>query len=151
MYIVNDGSNRLNLSIDLSEWMNVVVKGTQVPVESVQDGYWGEVSNMLTVPSINEEMRLNVDPYSTHRLTIQTGEQKETRFNASLTCTVQAGENSDKTQCGDDDSIYVSTSNTAEHKKTSVALIQFKLGYPKQRFRSFLKVYLNFNLEQGEF
>ncbi len=115
MYIVNDGLNTLNMSIDLSEWADGVSVGTKIPVESAQDGFWGEISNLLTMPRANGKMDLFLGPYSTHRLTAHVGGQTEVWLNASLTCTARAGNNSELVGC-QDDAVFVGTSNTDKHE-----------------------------------
>jgi hypothetical protein len=139
VYIVNDGTSRLNLSIDLSEWADSVQAGTQLPVESVQDGYYGEISHVLTVPETRSNIGLFVHPFSTHRLTVQVGLQRELRFNATMTCTARAGDNSQKGDCRSE-SMFVGTSSSSEHERTSVAVMQFPVDAQHKDFKSLLKV-----------
>ena len=143
VYIVNDDSSRLRLNISLSAWN--VFPGSKVLIESVGNGFWGEISSIQTVNSDSLASFL-IDSYSTHRIVVQTGSNQSTRvLNSNLACTVSAGSLSAISNCNSK-SISVSTSNTDLHETTSLGIIQFNLG---DALQSSKRTVLKLNIEEG--
>jgi hypothetical protein len=120
LFTTNDQNNTLSLSIDVSAFGPQI--GSQIIVEAAGPNYWGEVYTILNVTG--QRLACTLNEYTTLRFAIPIGPQSMSVANASVTCTAQAGANSNVNSCSSP-TIQVGTSNTAAHETTSVALLQF--------------------------
>ena len=125
LFAVNDLNNTLTLNIDVSSFGPLA--GNQIVAEAAGPGFWGEIFNLYMVPSLTGSTFTAVlNQYTTLRFAIPTGQQSLTETNATLSCTAQAGSNSNTASCASS-VILAGTSNTASHEQTSVAVLKFNL------------------------
>ena len=110
----------------MSEFGPIV--GNQIVVEAAGPGYWGEIYAVYSVPPVGQKIASNLNPYTTLRFAIPIGSQSTTITNATVSCTAQAGTNSNVNLCSAP-TILVGTSDTAAHEATSVALLKFPITY----------------------
>ena len=54
LYIVNDAVDTVNLSVNLAQWN--ITAGTQIIMESVSAGYFGEIQSVLTAPVVGGQL-----------------------------------------------------------------------------------------------
>jgi hypothetical protein len=127
-FAVNDQNNTLSLLIDVSEFGPIV--GNKIVVEAAGPGYWGEIYAVYSVPPVGQQIASNLNPYTTLRFAIPIGPQSVTTTNATVSCTAQAGSNSNMNMCSAS-TILVGTSETAAQETTSVALLKFPITYIK--------------------
>ena len=125
LYTVNYQTSPIMLSIDLSGFNTV--SGAQIIAEAAGPGYWGEIYGLFTAPSSGSNLNVVLNSFTTLRMAIPIGSQAKQITNASLSCTAQAGVNSNKSDCYSS-SVYGGTSNTINHDKTSVAFLKFDIN-----------------------
>ena len=141
LYAVNDRSDSVNLNLNLTQWN--VNQGTVIFVETASDAYWGEVSNLVSNPGMDNSISIQLNPFSTNRLTVQTGVQRSSIWNAIAACTLYAGARSDQANCAGQ-FVYAGTSNTTQHENTSIAYLRFRVGTVKTLNQKF---FLSMNVE----
>ncbi len=125
LYIVNDANDTLNVALDASKW--TINTGTQLILESAGSGFFGEIKDVLTASSSNALLSFSINPYSTNRLAIRSGNQASISLLADLSCTAKAGTQSSISSCAST-SLVAGTSSVSKHENTSVALIRFSIG-----------------------
>jgi hypothetical protein len=141
LYAVNDQNNTLTLNIDPTAFGPI--SGTDIIAEAAGPGYWGEIYGVYPVPTASPFTTI-LNQYTTLRFAIPIGQQSITTTNALLTCTAQAGENSNTAACSSEN-VLTGTSNTAAHEQTSVALLKFNItNFETVSQKTLLKV----NIEQ---
>ncbi len=134
--IVNDKNDSVNLEINVSDWN--INNNTQIITESVSDSYWGEVS-MIYDYKLNESLLINLEKFSSTKLTIQKGKQFINKIKAELGCYAAAGIRANETNCLH--SIKIGTSNTINHENTNVGLLKFRLDNElKSNFKAILEL-----------
>jgi len=122
LYAVNDKNDYVSLKINISQWN--IAERSQIIVETVGTGYFGEVSQLLQAPKQGNTFSISLTPFSTTRLTIPQFVQQSKIVYSEYSCTARAGTKSSFTDCYSA-SVYVGTSNTIQHENTSVSIIQF--------------------------
>ncbi len=110
----------------MNSYSKVQCLGSEIIVEASGPGYWGEIYNLYPVPSAGPFTTI-LNQYTTLRLAIPVGQQSVTSTNAILTCTAQAGSNSNTASCNSAN-FFVGTSNTIAHEQTSVAFLKFNIS-----------------------
>ncbi len=125
LFAVNDKSDNVNLEIDFSKWN--ISADTKVIVETVGQGFWGEISSILNAPMIGSLLSLTIPGFSTTRFTIRPNVKNFASYNAVTSCTASAGSLSDTRSCTNS-SLFIGTSPTTDHERTSVGLIRFQLS-----------------------
>ena len=95
------------------------------------------------MPSTGTKIAATLNQYTTLRFAIPIGQQSLTTSVANITCTAQAGSNSNTASCSSA-TFLTGTSYTTAHEQTSVGLIQIPItNFANSYQRSLLKLYVN--------
>ena len=142
LFAVNYQNRPIALALNVSGFSPL--SGTQIIAEAAGPGYWGKILGLFVTPLPGSTFNVILNAYTTLRLAMPIGLQSILTINATLSCTSQAGINSNQTNCFSK-FILSGTSNTINHERTSVALLKFDLN--NYVYTSNQKVLLSVNVE----
>ena len=141
IYALNDRNEIVNLNINLNQ-LNIN-SGAKILIEQVGNGYWNEISNIISLNSNKILSNVVLNSYTTLRIAVPNLDlavQNQYTTNALYSCTLRAGSNSNINECSTTNVNQVGTSNSYQHENTCVGLIKFNLmSYNGQR-KSILKL-----------